>query len=122
MHTLAGKCEGTPTDVIQHQQATMPGIEGQAVLALVSCCGQVNAFRCCNCRCTIQHTPTSLLAFDVKQELAQILLLGDLDEHYGVPVDFIALLNQNATLADTLLQSPQHMLDVLEDALIAAQV
>jgi len=65
---------------------------------------------------------TSLLAPILQQELAQILLLGDLDEHYGVPVDFIALLNQNATLADTLLQSPQHMLDVLEDALIAAQV
>lgn len=45
----------------------------------------------------------------------------ELDEHYGVPLDFIALLHENAPLANTLLQAPQNMLEVLEDALIAAQ-
>lgn len=55
------------------------------------------------------------------QDLASTLLAADLDEHYGVPLDFISLLHHNPGLANTLLQSPQHMLDVLEDALIAAQ-
>jgi hypothetical protein len=55
------------------------------------------------------------------QELVDALLAVDLDEHYGVPLDFIALLHQNAGLANTLLQAPQSMLEVLEDALITAQ-
>lgn len=55
------------------------------------------------------------------QELVEALLAVDLDEHYGVPLDFIALLHQNAGLANTLLQAPQSMLEVLEDALITAQ-
>lgn len=55
------------------------------------------------------------------QELVRTLLEADLDEHYGVALDFIALLHHNAGLANTLLQAPQHTLEVLEDALIAAQ-
>lgn len=55
------------------------------------------------------------------QEIAHTLLEADLDEHYGVQLDFIALLHENAGLANTLLQAPQHTLEILEDALIAAQ-
>jgi hypothetical protein len=55
------------------------------------------------------------------QELVDVLLAAELDEHYGVALDFIALLHENATLANTLLQAPQSMLEVLEDALITAQ-
>lgn len=39
-----------------------------------------------------------------------------------MPLDCIALLHANAVLANTLLQSPQQMLEMLDDALIAAQV
>lgn len=50
-----------------------------------------------------------------------ILLEAELEEHYGVPLDFITLLHEDAVLSSTLLQAPQHTLQVLEDALITAQ-
>jgi hypothetical protein len=51
-----------------------------------------------------------------------ILFEAELEEHYGVPLDFITLLHVDAVLSNTLLQAPQHTLQVLEDALITAQV
>lgn len=72
---------------------------------------------CCQSVLCVNTTLTLCLL----QELVEALLAVDLDEHYGVLLDFIALLHQNAGLANTLLQAPQSMLEVLEDALITAQ-
>ena len=43
-------------------------------------------------------------------------------EHFGVPLDFIALLNHDAVLADALLSNPEQTLLLLQDAALAAQV
>jgi TorA maturation chaperone TorD len=56
------------------------------------------------------------------QELEAVLLAAELDDHYGVLLDFIALLHHNAQLAAAIVANPQPMLDLLEDALLTAQV
>eukprot|EP00879_Flechtneria_rotunda_P021861 GHRR01023054.1.p1 GENE.GHRR01023054.1~~GHRR01023054.1.p1 ORF type:complete len:299 (+),score=98.98 GHRR01023054.1:450-1346(+) len=56
-----------------------------------------------------------------RQDIEQVLLAAELDEHYGVAVDFISLLQENAQLAGNLVQQPQQLLDLLECALLTAQ-
>lgn len=51
-----------------------------------------------------------------------MLLAAELDDHYGVLLDFITLLHENAQLAAATIANPQHMLQLLEDALLTAQV
>lgn len=51
-----------------------------------------------------------------------MLLAPELEEHYGVSVDFVSLLNENTEVADSIIRSPQLMLDALETALLTAQV
>ncbi|KAF8067336.1 MCM9 [Scenedesmus sp. PABB004] len=49
------------------------------------------------------------------------LAAAELDEHYGVPLDVVALLQEQPRLAAALVAQPQAMLEALEDALVAAQ-
>jgi DNA replicative helicase MCM subunit Mcm2 (Cdc46/Mcm family) len=56
------------------------------------------------------------------QNIEAALLAAELDDHYGVLVDFIALLHENAQLAYAIVANPQPMLELLEDALLTAQV
>jgi TorA maturation chaperone TorD len=56
------------------------------------------------------------------QNIEAALLAAELDDHYGVLVDFIALLHENAQLASAIVANPQPMLELLEDALLTAQV
>jgi TorA maturation chaperone TorD len=51
-----------------------------------------------------------------------VLLAAELDDHYGVLLDFIRLLHENAQLAAAIVANPQPMLELLEDALLTAQV
>lgn len=56
------------------------------------------------------------------QDIERVLFEAELDEHYGINLDFISLLEQDANIAHSIVQSPQHMLDALETALLTAQV
>jgi hypothetical protein len=51
-----------------------------------------------------------------------VLLAAELDDHYGILVDFVVLLHENAQLASAIVANPQPMLELLEDALLSAQV
>lgn len=118
------------------------GLEEQAVSALVACCKQVKQqLADCNSSWTRHQNPTARTScirlqavttfhkvlenlfscLVCSQDLVSLLLEAELDEHYGVPLDLITLLHQDAALSNTLLQAPQHTLQVLEDALISAQ-
>lgn len=62
-------------------------------------------------------------AYDApSQDIEGVLLAAELDEHYGVSVDFIQLLDENAAVAHSIVQSPKQMLDALETSLLSAQV
>eukprot|EP00878_Enallax_costatus_P023223 GHUV01024690.1.p1 GENE.GHUV01024690.1~~GHUV01024690.1.p1 ORF type:complete len:488 (+),score=128.46 GHUV01024690.1:127-1590(+) len=63
----------------------------------------------------------AVLASCCSQAIEGVLLAAELDEHYGVTVDFIRLLDANAALAHSIVQSPQQMLDALETSLLTAQ-
>lgn len=65
---------------------------------------------------------TWLSATHVLQDIEPLLLAAELDEHYGVPLDFVALLQENTQLASSVVANPQPLLDLLDDALQAAQV
>ncbi|WIA33182.1 hypothetical protein OEZ86_006329 [Tetradesmus obliquus] len=68
-----------------------------------------------------EQTAGAALAACCQQELEAVLLAAELDEHYGVLLDFITLLHENAQLAAATIANPQPMLELLEDALLTAQ-
>lgn len=56
------------------------------------------------------------------QNIEAVLLAPELEEHYGVLLDFTALLHENAQLAAATVANPQPTLELLEDALLTVQV
>lgn len=56
------------------------------------------------------------------QELEEVLLAPELDDHYGVPLHAVHLADADVAVAAAVLEAPTAALEVLESVLIGAQV
>jgi hypothetical protein len=99
--------------------ASLQEHSGQALIkALTDCCKEVTAGN----RSRITFALLSSKFLETIQDIVQLLLAAELEEHYGVSVSAISLANANFEIAQALFEQPRAVLDSLEDALMSAQV
>lgn len=98
-----------------------------AVQGLLACCTPVSlttlhSFACVATLAADCKLLTMLSNGASVQVLVEVLLAPELDDHYGVPLNLISLAQADVAVAAAVLDTPKITLEMLDDAMVPAQV